>query len=266
MSNRLGGVTRHPWFHGATLALIVANAVLIGVETSPAAMDRWGAVLHSLHVAFQAAFVAEIALRVLAYAPRPWRFFRDSWNGFDFAVVALGLLPVTGSFATVARLARLLRITRVVSALPDLRLIVETMLRSIPSMGHVVLLLGLLLYVYGILGVRLFGPIDPVRWGSLGTAVATLFQMLTLEGWVEIQSAVLPAQPWARLFFGSFIVVAVFVVINLFIAVVINNLERAKTAERIAGDHAHAHADLLASAEALRDDLERFADRIRRAA
>ena len=266
MSNRLSNVTNHRWFHAATLALIVANAVLIGVETSPAAMDRWGAVLHPLHAAFQALFVVEIAARVFAYAPRPWRFFRDPWNGFDFAVVALGLLPVTGSFATVARLARLLRITRVVSALPDLRLIVDTMLRSIPSMGHVVLLLGLLLYVYGILGVQLFGPVDPVRWGTLGAAGLTLFQMLTLEGWVEIQAAVLPERPYAWLFFGSFIVVAVFVVINLFIAVVINNLERAKAAEQVARDDAHTSADLLASAEALRADLERFAQRVREAA
>ena len=151
-------------------------------------------------------------------------------------MVALSVLPVAGPFASVARLAHLLRVTRIVSAMPDLRLIVATMLRSIPSMGHVILLLGLLLYVYGVLGVNLFAEVDPAHWGSLGTALLTLFQMLTLEGWVEILGAVLPARPFAWLFFSSFIVVAVFVVINLFVAVVINNLERATAAEELLRD------------------------------
>jgi len=96
------------------------------------------------------------------------------------------------------------------------------------SMGHVLLLLGLLLYVYGVLGYHLFRHVDPERWGSLGAAIGTLFQILTLEGWVEIQARSLTAVPLAWIFYGSFIVVAVFVVINLFIAVVINNLEAAK--------------------------------------
>lgn len=253
-------------FHEATLALIVVNAVLIGVETSREMVARYGSVLALLHAVLQALFVLEIAARIAAHWPAPLRFFRDPWNGFDCAVVALGLLPAIGDFATVARVARLLRVGRLISSVPDLRLIVATMVRSIPSMGHVVLLLGLLLYVYGVLGVHLFGNADPTRWGTLGVAMLTLFQMLTLEGWVEIQAAVLPHRPHAWLFFGSFIVVAVFVVINLFIAVVINNLERAKAAEQAERDGAGAHAELLAAAEALRKVLGRFERRVREAA
>lgn len=253
-------------FHDATLALIVANAVLIGLETSPEIVARYGSFLGLFHAIVQAVFVLEIGARIAAQWPAPSRFFRDPWNGFDFAVVALGLLPATGAFATVARLARLLRVGRLVSSVPDLRLIVATMVRSIPSMGHVVLLLGLLLYVYGVLGVHLFGDADALRWGTLGAAMLTLFQMLTLEGWVEIQAAVLPQYPYAWLFFGSFIVVAVFVVINLFIAVVINNLERAKAAEQIERDGAGPDADLLATAAALREALGRFERRVRAAA
>jgi voltage-gated sodium channel len=104
----------------------------------------------------QVVFVAELALRLLACWPRPGRFFRDGWNVFDFVIVALSLLPVAGSFATVGRLARLLRVTRLVSVSPDLRLIIGTMLRSIPSMGNVALLLGLLVYVYAIIGFYSF--------------------------------------------------------------------------------------------------------------
>jgi voltage-gated sodium channel len=250
-------MTEQRGFHDGVLAMIVLNAAVMGAETSAEVMARHGWWLLGLNGLVQTLFVLEIAVRVVAHWPTPLRFFRDPWNGFDFTVVALSLLPVAGPVASVARLARLLRVTRLVSAVPDLRLIVATMLRSIPSMGHVILLLGLLLYVYGVLGVNLFAEVDPAHWGSLGTALLTLFQMLTLEGWVEIQGAVLPARPFAWLFFGSFIVVAVFVVINLFIAVVINNLERAKAAEESLRDATSPHRDLLARLEALKAEIER---------
>jgi voltage-gated sodium channel len=113
---------------------------------------RYGPVLDGIELAVQAIFVAEIAIRLLAFWPRPGTFFRDGWNLFDFVVVVASMLPQAGAFAMVARLARLMRVTRLVSTFPELRLIIGTMLRSIPSMGHVIMLLGLLLYVYAILG------------------------------------------------------------------------------------------------------------------
>lgn len=265
LSLRLRAVTDGRAFHDGVLVAIVVNAVVIGMETSPVLMARHGFWLSGAHLLLQGLFMLEIALRLAACWPRPGTFFRDPWNVFDFTVVALSLLPVAGPFTTVARVARLLRVTRVISAMPDLRLIVATMLCSIPSMGHVILLLGLLLYVYGVLGVNLFARVDPQHWGSLGAACLTLFQILTLEGWVEIQRAVLPAQPPAWLFFGSFIVIAVFVVINLFIAVVINNLERAKTAEEASRDAAHPRRDVLAGIATLQEQLARLEHQLREA-
>lgn len=234
------------------LAAIVANALLMGLETSPELRSGLGSGLGALHVAFQAWFVSEIGLRLAACGRRPLAFFRDGWNTFDFAVVALSLLPESGG-AAVARLARLLRATRLVSSLPGLRLLVATMLRSVGSMGNVMLLLGLILYVYAILGVNLFGRVDPAHWGSLGAALLTLFQVLTLEGWVELQRAGLAATPWAWVFYTSFVVVAVFVVVNLFIAVVISNLEAAKRAEVGA---VSAPERSIAEIRARLDDLE----------
>jgi hypothetical protein len=169
-------------FQDAILAVIVANAVLIGLETSAALWERHGALFHALNLSVQVVFAVEIAVRVLAHAPRVDRFFRDGWNVFDFAIVGLSLLPVAGPFATVARLARLLRALRIVSALPELRLIVATMLRSIPSLANVIVLLGLILYVYAVVGLHLFGGVDPAHWGSVPRAGLTLFEILTLEG------------------------------------------------------------------------------------
>lgn len=221
-----------PAFQHGVLALIGANAVLIGLETSGRLMTAYGPWMLTLNWIFQAAFVVEIGLRIAAHGGRWPRYFQDGWNAFDFLVVAASLVPTVGVLATIGRLARVLRVLRLVSAFPDLRLIVATMIRSIPSMGHVILLLGLLLYVYGVVGYHLFHAVDPARWGTLGRALLTLFEIVTLEGWVEIQESALRVTPWAWIYFTSFIVIAVFVVINLFIAVVINNLEAAKKEHR----------------------------------
>jgi len=218
-------------FQHGVLAIIVANAILIGFEIDATLGARHAALFDGLNTAIQGVFVLEIAVRVLAFGPRVWRFFHDGWNAFDFAIVALSLLPVAGPLATIGRLARLLRALRLVSALPELRLIVSTMLRSLPSLGNVIVLLGLILYVYAVLGVHLFGAADPAHWARLSRAALTLFEILTLEGWVDLMDASAAATPWAWLYYVSFVVLAVFVVVNLFIAIVINNLEAAKRAE-----------------------------------
>ena len=237
-----------PRFQGAILAVIVANAALIGLETSPALWERHGRLFDLLNAVVQAIFVAEIAIRVLAHAPRFHRFFLDGWNVFDFAIVSLSLLPAVGPLAAVARLARMLRALRIVSSLPELRLIVATMLRSIPSLANVIVLLGLILYVYAVLGVHLFARVDPGHWGTLPRAALTLFEILTLEGWVELMDASLAATPWAWIYYVSFVVLAVFVVVNLFIAIVINNLEAVKREEQAAGAEA---ADLATRLDAI---------------
>ena len=130
-------------------------------------------------------------------------------------------------------------------------------------MGHVIVLLSLLLYVYAVLGLHFFRGTDPAHWGSLGAALLTLFQMLTLEGWVEIQAAVLDAHPLAWIYFTSFVFVAVFVVVNLFIAVVLNNLESVKHEQQIDADRESAHRRLLEAIETTRQRLEELEERLR---
>ena len=245
------------------LAVIVAAAVLIGVETSPTLTARYGGLIDGVEMAIQTIFVVEITIRLLACWPRVGAFFSNGWNVFDFAVVAASLLPQAGAFAMVARLARLMRVTRLVSAFPELRLIIGTMIKSIPSMGHVIVLLSMLLYVYAVLGFHFFGATDPAHWGSLGTALLTLFQMLTLEGWVELQAAVIETQPWAWIFFISFVFVAVFVVVNLFIAVVINNLEAVKHEQQGEADRANIHHETLTTIEEVRERLAKLEERLR---
>jgi voltage-gated sodium channel len=256
-------VADSPRFQNFILGVILAGAIVIGVETSPTLTVRYGSILTALEILIQVIFVAEMAIRLVAYWPRPMAFFANGWNVFDFSVVAASLLPQAGAFAMVARLARLVRVTRLVSLFPELRLIIGTMIRSIPSMGHVIVLLTLLLYVYAVLGFHFFGETDAAHWGSLGAALMTLFQMLTLEGWVEIQDAVLTAHPWAWVYFTSFVFVAVFVVVNLFIAVVLNNLESVKHEQQMDADRVSTHHELLTMIETLRERLAELEDRLR---
>lgn len=242
-------------FQNTVLAVILLTAVLLGLETSHTLAERYRAAFEAADLLVQIVFVAEIVVRLVAHWPRLGRFFRDGWNVFDLLVVTASLLPQAGAFAMVARLARLMRVTRLVSVFPELRLIVSTMLRSIPSMGHVLAMLSLLLYVYGVMGFHLFGEHDPGRWGSLGAALLTLAQMLTLEGWVEVQEAVLAEYPLAWIYFLSFVFFAVFVVVNLFIAVVINNLEAAKLEHQAEVDSQSPHHSMLQAIEDVRGRL-----------
>lgn len=248
-------------FQNFVMLLILANAVLLGVETSERLRAQYGGALFLASGLIQALFVTEIAIRMIAYAPGVPRFFRDGWNVFDFTIVALSLLPQAGAFATVARIARVMRVSRLVSVWPDLRLIIGTMLKSIPSMGHVIALMSLLLYVYGVLGYHLFHAVAPEDWGSLPLAIETLFQTLTLEGWIEVYER--SRHPLSGVFFGSYIVVAVFVVTNLFIAVVINNLDRTRSEETHERDEASIHHTLLARIEGLKAELNELETALR---
>jgi voltage-gated sodium channel len=253
MTNIFYRISEHSFFQNGILWLIVFNAIIMGLETWALLLSTYGHVLKLINGLVQAIFVAEITIRILAWGSRWHSFFRDGWNLFDFLIVMASLLPVAGPFATVARLARVLRIVRLISVSPDLKLIVNTMLRSIPSMGHVVLLLSILMYVYAIVGYYLFHLEDPLHWATLGTVFLSLFQMLTLEGWVEMQRAVIEAYPWAWVYFSSFVFIAVFVVINLFIAVVINNLQTVKSENK---DIKDGQAELLAKIAQLRVQLD----------
>ena len=218
-------------FEPAMIGLILFNALLIGLETSSAVAARYGEWLHLGNDAILAVFIVEAALKLAAVAPRFQRYFGNGWNLFDFAIIVFSLVPATGEFALVARLIRVLRVLRLVSAVPQLRLIVATLVRSIPSMGHVVVLLSILFYVYAVTGYHLFSAHDPEHWGALGAALISLFQLVTLDDWFNLYSRAREAHPWSWLYFVSFILIGTFVMLNLFIAVVINNLDASKAAE-----------------------------------
>ena len=260
LSRRLVENNRFEYF---IIGVILANAALLGLDTSPAIADSYGYWLHVGNNLALGIFVVEVVMKMLARWPRPLRYFRDGWNIFDFTVVVLALIPTTGEFAIVTRLFRLLRVVRLISTVNDLRLIVSALVRSIPSVGHVIILMSIVVYIYAIMGYHLFHQHDPDNWGSLGTSVLTLFNILTLEGWTEVMDAAMAVYPWAWVYFISFVVVGTFVVINMFIAVIINNLDEAKLERLRELEGPVTGAELLSEIRATQETLRRLEERIK---
>ena len=215
-------------FDHVVIAMILATAVGLGLDTDAALSPRVGEAIVWVYQVALAVFILEAAIKLTAVAPRFERYFTDGWNLFDFTVLVLALVPDTGEFALIARLARLLRVLRLVTVVPQLRIIVATLVRSLPGLGHVMLLLFVIYYVYAVAGVHLYRDHDPVHWDSLGTALLTLFRVMTLEDWTDVMYIAMELHPMSWFFFVSFVLVAAVVMINLVIAVVINNLHDAR--------------------------------------
>ncbi|MGA0533029.1 ion transporter [Hansschlegelia sp. KR7-227] len=204
------------------LALVLVNAVTLGLETSPSAMAQWGGLLHALDQAILAVFVAEIAARLVV---RRAAFFRDPWSVFDFVVVAIALVPATGPLQVV-RALRVLRVFRLITLAPSLKRVVGALIGALPGMGSIVLLLALVLYVFAVMATHLYGADMPDKFGNLGISIYTLFQLVTLDGWSgEIVKPAMETHPYAWVFFIIFILVTSFTVFNLFIGVVVNAMQ-----------------------------------------
>ena len=244
------------------IAVIIVNGVLLGLETSPKLNRQFGGLMHLGNQVALGIFIVEAVIKMLALSPRSYRYFKDGWNVFDFLVIVFSLIPATGQFAMIARLARLLRVVRLISAIQDLRLIVATLVRSIPSVLHVTLLISIVVYIYAIMGYHLFHQHDPENWRTLGISVLTLFNIITLEGWTEIMFTAMERHPLAWIYFVSFVVVGTFVVINMFIAIIINNLDDAKRERLDELESPPSSEQLLREIRATQTALRRLEERL----
>ena len=204
-------------------ALILINALILGLETSATAMIKWGPWLSAADKAILGVFVIEIALRLVAHR---LAFFRDPWSVFDFAVVAIALIPASGPFA-VLRALRVLRVLRVITLVPSMKRVVGGLLSALPGLGSVTAIIGIIFYVAAVIATRLFGADFPQWFGTLGESAFTLFQIMTLESWaMGIVRPVMEVFPLAWVFFLLFILSSTFTLLNLFIAVIVNAIQQ----------------------------------------
>ena len=247
MQPLLQKIATAPWFNNFVTAVILLAGVVVGVETYPSMIDAYGGILHALNDIILWIFVAEIVVKMGAEGRRPWRYFLDPWNVFDFLIVAVCFLPVDASAVAVLRLARLLRVLKLVRAVPKLQILVSALLKSIPSMGYVALLLGLLFYVYSVAAVFLFGANDPIHFRNLPLAMLSLFRVVTGEDWTDVMyiqmfgcdqygydgNEALCTDPssfpvFGALFFVSFMLLGAMVILNLFIGVIMGGMDEAR--------------------------------------
>ena len=248
-------------FQGFIFAVIVVNAVALGLQTYDGIDADAGSALRVVNEVCVGIFVIELAIRITAYGSRPQNFFRDGWNIFDFVVITAAFVPGVRESTTLLRLARLLRVVRVVTVLPEFRIIVRGMARSLPPLGSLALLGVLLMYVYGMVGWILFHEGDPENWGNLGDAMLTLFVIMTLENWPQYLDAAQAIHPWSWTFFVSYVLLASFLLFNVLIAVVLTSMEAARAEDaRLARK---LRSELQEAEEMIRDEREELVEAMR---
>ena len=252
MQKQLKIFTESKQFQMFFIGIILLSGVVVGLDSYPEISEEYGTILHFLDSIILGLFVFEICVKLISFGPRVHEFFKDGWNIFDFIIVSACFLPFDGQSIIVLRLLRVLRIVRLVGTIPELKLIVNTLLKSIPSLGYIGVLLFILFYMYACLGTFLFRENDPIHFESLHLSLLSLFRVATLEDWTDIMytaiygcqnygysgmkelcknSNAFPFLGW--FYFVSFVLLATFVFLNLFIGVIISNMEDIKQKERL---------------------------------
>ena len=265
--SRLDRFIERPAVQRTILLLIVINAVILGLQTSASVMARWGEVLRLLDTIILAVFVLEITARIYVHRVG---FFRDPWSLFDFAVVAIALVPATGQLS-VLRALRVLRVLRMVTMVPSMRRVVSALLSAIPGLGSIAMVLSLVFYVSAVIATGLFSADFPEWFGTLGRSVYTLFQVMTLESWsMGIVRPVMEVFPYAWVFFIPFILIATFTMLNLFIAIIVNAMQTVTDADRQATQSSidaardHIETDLHEEVRLLRGEIAELKEMLRR--
>lgn len=242
-----------PIVRNGILAVILFNAVLLGLETSQTMMSMFGGLLKALDTACLAIFVIEIVLKLIAYR---FAFFKSGWNVFDFIIVGIALVPGTEGLS-VLRALRILRLLRVVSVAPSLRRVVEGFVSALPGMGSVFVLMALIFYIGSVMATKLFGATFPDWFGTLGLSAYSLFQIMTLESWsMGIVRPVMEIYPYAWAFFVPFIMVTTFAVVNLLVGLIVNSMQDVASEDSDAATDKHRE-ELLERLRSIEEKLSK---------
>jgi voltage-gated sodium channel len=245
-----------PRIRYSILAIIIVNAIILGMETSPNLMTNYGDLLHTLDNICLTIFVIELVLKLFA---KGLRFFRDPWNLFDFVVIGISLAPASEGLS-VLRALRILRVLRALSFAPRLRRTIEGFISALPGMSSVFVLMAIIFYIGSVISTKLFASEFPMWFGSIGDSAYTLFQIMTLESWsMGIVRPVMEVYPTAWLFFVPFILITSFAVVNVLVGLIVNSMHDAHSEEATEATDAYRD-DVLNQLKAMSkrlDELER---------
>ena len=235
MQQKIKALIDNPAFEIAVIAVIIASSLSFGVRTF--SLDPPIMVLVNTFDYFVTVFFAlEVTLR-FAGDPEKRAFFKKGWNIFDSIIVILSLIPLPdGEYVLLARILRLIRVLRLISFIPELRQIVEALVRAIPRLGYVVILIFIVFYVYAVIGSLLFAEVNENLWGNVGAALLTLFRVMTFEDWTDVMYATLNVYAWSWVYYLSFILLVSFALLNMMIGVIVQSMEdvsESKTSKKI---------------------------------
>ncbi|MCL5050822.1 MAG: ion transporter [Firmicutes bacterium] len=238
-------------FETIVIVIIVFSALMVGAKTYEET-NRFTPILNVLDWAVTLFFLVEIIIRLLA--ERRWRdFFKSGWNVFDFIIVVASLIPVENSETVlIARLLRVFRVMRLVSMVPELRMLMNALLKALPKMGYVALFMFIIFYIYGAIGSFIFRDINPFYWDNISIAVLTLFRISTFESWTSIMYETMEVYPWSWVYYVSFIFFSAFIFLNMMIGIVLETMQKESAAHEVEQGEGEA-ADLKALRQGMQD-------------
>ena len=258
--NRFERLRTHKAFELTVITIIVVSALLIGARTYEEEVSRFQELMLWLDVAVTVFFLVEILIRMAA-EKRLRDFFRKGWNIFDFLIVTASLIPLDDSeLVLLARLLRIFRVLRLVSMIPELRMLIAALFKSIPRMGYVALLMFIIFYIYGAIGSFLFASVDAQLWGNISLAMLTLFQVATFESWATaVLYPTMEEYPYAWIYFLTFIFLNAFIFLNMMIGIVLDVMQKESLAIELESGEGEA-----AELHGLRDDVRELRDQLSR--
>ena len=219
------------WFSNLTTIIIIAYASILGFKTLDNVESNYSLFLIAADYFVTIYFIFELAIKMVA-EKKLVNFFKSGWNIFDFVIVVITLLPLeSSSFAAIARLMRVFRILRLFTSRPELKSIIDMLIKAIPSIIDIVILMFIIFYIYAIIGSFFFVDLPSGLWKDFLISMLTLFRVLTFEDWTDVMYEAMDVYPWAWVYFVSFVIIAAFVFFNLFVAVIIGEMQKLQEQE-----------------------------------
>ena len=220
-------IRNHNAFEGFVISIIIISAIMVGFRTYDEIFpEEVFQIFSILDYAVTIFFLIEIIIRVYSYE-KARDFFKENWNIFDFTIVALSLIPIASlDGVIIGRLLRVFRLLRLVSFIPQFRVLIESLVTAVPRVGYVLLFIFIETYIFAAIGSILYSEVDPEHWANIGVSMLTLFQTATLEGWPDLLDKAYSNGPFAWIFFLSFIILNSFIFLNMIVGVIIDVMIR----------------------------------------
>ena len=260
---RLVIIREAQWFSNLTTAVIIFYASVLGFKTIGEVESHYGMILTGLDYLVTVYFLVEIAIKLYA-EEKTMDFFKSGWNVFDFIIVVLTIIPLDNTaVAPIARIFRIFRVLRLLTSRPELKKIIDMLIKAIPSIIDIVILMFIVFYIYAIIGNFLFEEAKSGLWKDFLISMLTLFRILTFEDWTDVMYEGMEMHSWSWIYFVSFVIIAAFVFFNLFVAVIIGEMEKINNKDMM--DDIHAENDkldlLLAQMQELKNEVKELKEK-----